>query len=106
MAIRGRFRKFYECDTQAEIDLTWGEDTLIYAIDTDKYLKVLNGSIVEVPKEVIHLSLPISLSNIAISGVPDGHKFLRDDGSWAEVASVDAGGSQMGFSKHFLLMGG
>jgi len=106
MAVRGRFRKFFECDTEAEHDLSWGEDTLIYCIDTDTYYKILYNDFVEVPKDEIFQVSPISLLKIAISGVPDGNKFLRDDGSWAEVPGVSGVEGETGFRKTFMLMGG
>jgi hypothetical protein len=84
MSVRIRFRRFYECDTEAERDLTWGDDSLIYCIDTDTYYKIYAGDYVEVPRDEIFFTSPIDINKIAISGVPDGTKFLRDDGSWAE----------------------
>jgi hypothetical protein len=104
MAVRGRFRKFFECDTEAERDLSWGEDTLIYCIDTDTYYKILYNDFVEVPEDEIFLVSPISLLKIAISGVPDGNKFLRDDGSWATPDGT--GGGTGGIRNILMLMGG
>ncbi len=103
MAVRGRFRRFYECDTEAERELTWGEDTLIYCVDTDKYYKIYAGDYVEVAKDELFLTAPISLLKIAISGVPDGTKFLRDDGSWATVSGSGSGGTDI--RKVLMLMG-
>jgi hypothetical protein len=93
MSVRIRSRRYYECDTEAERDLSWGPDALIYCIDTDTYFKIFAGDYVEVPLDEIFFVSPIDINKIAISGVPDGFKFLRDDGSWAEP---EGGGSGSG----------
>ncbi len=83
MAVRIRFRRFYECDTESDRSLDFGADSLLYCIDTDKYYKIYNAGYVEVLPEDVIFTSPIPISKLDISGVPDGTKFLRDDGSWA-----------------------
>lgn len=104
MAVRKEFRRLYKCDTEAERELTWGEDTLIYCLDTLKYFKIFAGDYVEVQEDELFMTSPIDIRKIAISSVPDGTKFLRDDGSWAEVPGSSS--SEIGFRKTFMLMGG
>lgn len=89
MAVRIRSRRYFECDTEAERSLEWPIDTLIYCIDTNKYFKIFAGDYVEIPEDEVIFVSPITMDKIAISGVPDGFKFLRDDGSWAEVPLGD-----------------
>jgi hypothetical protein len=84
MAVRIRFRKYYECDTEAERNLDWGADSIIYTLDTSKYFKILAGDYVEIPPDEVVFASPIPLTKIAISGVADGSRFLRDDGAWAD----------------------
>jgi hypothetical protein len=85
MASRIRFRRFYECDTESDRSLDFGADSLLYCLDTQKYYRIYNSSYQEVqPDEVIFIS-PIPVSKLGISGIPDGTKFLRDDGSWSSV---------------------
>jgi hypothetical protein len=90
MAVRIRFRKYYECDTEAERNVDWGADSLIYTLDTGKYFKILAGDYVEVPADEVIFASPIPITKVAISGVSDGTRFLRDDGAWAEVPAVTA----------------
>ena len=87
MASRIRFRRFYECDTESDRSLDFGADSLLYCLDTQKYYRIYNSSYQEVqPDEVIFIS-PIPVSKLGISGIPDGTKFLRDDGSWSSVST-------------------
>lgn len=92
MASRIRFRRFYECDTESDRSLDFGQDSLLYCLDTQKYYRIYNSTYEEVlPDEVIFIS-PIPISKLSISGIPDGTKFLRDDGSWATPAGGGGGG--------------
>ena len=85
MAIRIRYRKFIELDTEAELDVSLGDaETLFYTNDTSKYWRILSSAFEEVPENQIFQKLPIEVSDINISGTPTGDKFLRDDGAWAE----------------------
>lgn len=107
MAVRIRFRHFYECDTEAERSLDFGLDSLIYCIDTSKYYKIEDGAYTEIPPDEIFFTSPIALSKLQISGTPDGTKYLRDDGSWATVegGTGGTGTAVTGYEQHFLLMG-
>lgn len=91
MAVRIRFRRFYECDTESDRSLDFGADSLLYCIDTDKYYKIYNGAYIEVLPEDVVFTSPIPISKLDISGVPDGTKFLRDDGSWAPPQGLGLG---------------
>lgn len=82
MAVRIRFRKFYECDTEADRTLDFGADSLIFCLDTQKYYKIYNSNYEEVLPEDVIFTSPIPVSKLLVSGTPDGTKFLRDDGSW------------------------
>lgn len=104
MAVRIRFRRYYECDTEAERSLDFGEDSLIYCLDTSKYYKIYGGGYVEVPLDEVIFTSPIPLSKLSISGIPDGTKFLRDDGVWDNPPGT--AGASIGFEQHFLTMGG
>jgi hypothetical protein len=106
MAVRIRFRQFYECDTEAERSLDFGLDSLIYCLDSSKYYKIEDGAYTEVPPDEIFLTSPISLTKLQISGTPDGTKYLRDDGSWATPDGTGGGTTATGgYEQHFLLMG-
>lgn len=93
MAVRIRFRHFYECDTEAERSLDFGIDSLIHCLDTGKYYKIYAGSYTEVPAEDVIFTSPIPISKLAISGVPDGTKYLRDDGTWDTPPGGGGGGA-------------
>lgn len=107
MAVRIRFRQFYECDTEAERSLEFGLDSLIYCLDTSKYYKIEDGFYTEVPPDEIFFTSPIAISKLQISGAPDGTKYLRDDGSWAtpEGGTGTPVSGPTGYEQHFLLMG-
>lgn len=85
--VRIRFRRFYECDTEAERDLTWGSDSLIFTADSLKWWRILDGAFVEVLEEEIFFQSPIPFNKLQLSGTPDGTKFVRDDGALATVDS-------------------
>lgn len=104
MATRVRFRRFYECDTEADRSLDTPEDSLIYCLDTSKYYKVYAGAYIEVPLDEVVFTSPIPVSKLAVGGIPDGTKFLRDDGVWDNPAGT--AGADIGFEQHFLTMGG
>ena len=85
MAVKKRFRGYYECDTDGDRDLGWPLDTVIYVIDSGIYYKI-NSTATDFevidPDDLILIS-PIPISKLEISGTPDGSQFLRDDGAWA-----------------------
>ena len=83
MSVRTKFRRFYECDTEAERSLLWDGDSLISCLDTGKYYKIYAGNYVEIPADEVIFQSPIPLNKVSISGVKDGTRFLRDDGAWA-----------------------
>jgi hypothetical protein len=83
MAVKKRFRLFIDCDTESERPVDAPLDSIMYTIDTDKYWKYYDGQFVEIPADEVILSSLISIDKLDISGVADGSKFLRDDGSWA-----------------------
>ena len=108
MSVRIRFRKFYECDTEAERSLDFGSDSLIYCLDTNKYYKILGAGYVQVPDDDVIFTSPIPISKLAVSGIPDGTKYLRDDGTWDTPAGTGGGGggtTVTGYEQHFLLIG-
>lgn len=92
MAVRTRFRKFYECDTEAERSLEWGPDSLIHCLDTGTYYKIFAGAYVVVPADEVIFNSPIDPNKLIISGVPDGTKVLGDDWSWKTVSGIGGGG--------------
>jgi hypothetical protein len=93
MAVRIRFRKFYECDTEVERSLDFGIDSLIYCLDTLKYYKISGTGYVEVSEDDVIFNSPIPISKLQISGIPDGTKYLKDDGSWDTPPGGGGGGS-------------
>jgi hypothetical protein len=102
MAVRKRYRLLIECDTEAERDLSWPIDSLIYTIDTDKYYKQEFGDWTEVPVDEIFLTSLIPISKLAFSGTPTEEKYLRSDGAWAVPegsGSIQAPLSFWGFYK-------
>ena len=93
MSVRIRFRKFYECDTEAERSLDFGIDSLIYCLDTLKYYKISGAGYVEVSEDDVIFDSPVPISKLQISGIPDGTKYLKDDGSWDTPIGTGGGGS-------------
>jgi len=97
MAVKIEYRKLYRCDAESDRDLAWEEhEALIYTIDTDKWWKIESGVFIEVDAEDIYFKGPIEVTDINISGTPDGSKFLRDDGAWAEPSGGGGSGTPGG----------
>lgn len=61
------------------------EDITLVLADMDAILAVLNG---DLRNDNIASAAAIAISKVAISGTPNGSKFLRDDGSWQTPPGV------------------
>jgi len=77
MAVTIHYRQVIICDTEAERDLSWPIDALIYTVDTELYYKQEFGDWTIVPEDEIFFTSPIPIEKLAFSGTPSEEKYLR-----------------------------
>lgn len=69
MSVILRSRMFYDCDTEAERDVSWEATYLIYTRDTNKWWKTESGAFVEVLRSSVAANTSIGGGGVPVVNV-------------------------------------